>query len=59
MAWSLILPSAAIGGSEGQPPDLEIAIHDYLAEYNDHPKPFVWRAKAANILAKVAKGNRC
>src|SRR5271168_3256939 len=38
--------------------DLEIAIHHYLAEHNDHPKPFVWNAKAADILAKVRRGKQ-
>jgi transposase len=38
--------------------DLEIAIHYYLAEHNDHPKPFVWNAKAADILAKVRRGKQ-
>ena len=28
----------------------------YLAEHNDHPKPFLWTAKAADILAKVRRG---
>jgi transposase len=36
--------------------DLEIAIHSYLVENNDRPKPFVWAAKAADILAKVRRG---
>jgi hypothetical protein len=30
--------------------DLEIAIYYYFAEHNDHAKPFVWNAKAADIL---------
>src|SRR5271168_2012674 len=38
--------------------DLEIAIHRYLAKHNDHPKPFVWNAKAADILAKVRRGKQ-
>ena len=38
--------------------DLEVAIHSYLAEHNDHPKPFVWTAKAADILAKVRRGKQ-
>jgi hypothetical protein len=33
--------------------DLEVAIH--LAQHNDHPRPFVWRAKAADKLAKVSR----
>ena len=38
--------------------DLEIAIHSYLAEHNDHPKPFVWAAKAADILTKICRGKQ-
>ena len=38
--------------------DLEVAIHSYLAEHNDHPKPFVWTAKASDILAKVRRGKQ-
>ena len=35
--------------------DLEVAILSYLAEHNEHPKPFVWTAKAADILSKVQR----
>jgi len=38
--------------------DLEVAIHSYLAEHNDHPKPFVWTAKAVDILDKVNRGKQ-
>jgi transposase len=38
--------------------DLEIAIHTYLAEHNDHPKPFLWTATAADILEKVRRGKQ-
>jgi transposase len=38
--------------------DLEVAIHSYLVQHNDHPKPFVWTAKAAAILAKVQRGKQ-
>jgi transposase len=38
--------------------DLEVAIYSYLAEHNDRPKPFVWTAKAANILEKVRRGKQ-
>jgi len=37
-------------------PDLKRAIHEYLAQNNIHPKPFVWTASVEKILAKV---NRC
>jgi hypothetical protein len=38
--------------------DLEVAIHSYLVQHDDHPKPFVWMAKAAAILAKVQRGKQ-
>jgi transposase len=38
--------------------DLEVAIHSYLAEHNHHPKPFVWTAKASDILDKVRRGKQ-
>lgn len=31
------------------------AIMDYIERHNDDPKPFVWTAKAEEILAKVAR----
>ncbi len=37
-------------------PDLIAKIHDYLDAHNDEPKPFVWTAKAEDILAKVHRG---
>jgi transposase len=39
-------------------PDLEKAIMKYLASHNRNPKPFVWTAKADNILAKVARAKQ-
>jgi hypothetical protein len=33
--------------------DLQAAINRYLAEHNAAPKPFVWKASAASILAKL------
>ncbi len=33
--------------------DLQAAIKRYLAEHNKKPKPFVWTASAASILAKL------
>lgn len=37
-------------------PELVAAIEDYIARHNQQPKPFVWTAKAADILAKVLRG---
>jgi transposase len=31
------------------------AIHDYIADHNKDPKPFIWTAKAEDILAKYAR----
>src|ERR1700716_2291533 len=33
--------------------DLQAAINRYLAEHNDHPKPFAWTKPADAILAKL------
>jgi hypothetical protein len=35
--------------------DLIIAIGDYIDNYKDNPKPFVWTAKAADIWEKVKR----
>jgi transposase len=35
--------------------DLQAAIKRYLAEHNAEPKPFVWKASAASILAKLER----
>jgi transposase len=35
--------------------DLEAAINDYIAMHNANPKPFIWTAKASDILAKVTR----
>jgi len=37
--------------------DLQAAIKRYLAEHNEQPKPFVWKASAASILAKLDRLN--
>lgn len=36
--------------------ELELAINDYIAAHNSNPKPFVWTAKASDILEKVTRG---
>jgi transposase len=36
-------------------PDLEAAIDDYIKHHNSDPKPFIWTAKACDILAKVTR----
>jgi len=35
--------------------ELEAAIGDYLRHHNTQPKPFIWTAKAADIMAKVTR----
>jgi transposase len=37
--------------------DLEQAITAYIATHNAAPKPFIWTAKASDILAKVSRAN--
>lgn len=39
-------------------PDLIAAIKEYIAVHNQDPKPFVWTAKANDILQKVIHANR-
>nr|MBA2658548.1 IS630 family transposase [Nitrosospira sp.] len=34
------------------------AIKEYIAMHNQSPKPFVWTAKANDILQKVIRANR-
>jgi transposase len=34
---------------------LIMAIGDYIDQHNNHPKPFVWTAKAADILEEVKR----
>ena len=39
-------------------PDLIQAIDEYIADHNENPKPFIWTAKAKDILEKVIRANR-
>ena len=39
-------------------PELISAIKEYIALHNQNPKPFVWTAKANDILQKVIRANR-
>src|SRR5450631_3594253 len=36
-------------------PDLKEAIDEFIAAHNAKPKPFIWTAKASDILAKVTR----
>ena len=42
-------------GSFTSVPMLAKAIEAYLAERNANPKPYQWKAKGADILAKIAR----
>jgi len=35
--------------------ELIMAIGDYIDRHNDNPKPFVWKAKASDVLEKVKR----
>jgi len=38
--------------------ELVTAIGDYIDRHNKSPKPFIWTAKAADILEKVKRARR-
>ncbi len=37
---------------------LQRAVEEYIAHNNQNPSPFIWTAKASDILAKVARARR-
>ena len=37
--------------------ELEAAIAHYISVHNQNPKPFIWTAKAKDILQKVIRAN--
>lgn len=39
-------------------PELIDAVEDYVAKHNREPKPFIWTAKASDILQKVSRARR-
>jgi len=39
-------------------PELVEALQKYIATYNKEPKPYVWTAKASDILAKVQRARK-
>jgi transposase len=45
-------------GSFASVPDLVVAIEEFIAAWNRDPKPFVWRARAEDILAKIERCRR-
>lgn len=38
--------------------ELETAVAEYLQAHNENPKPFIWTAKATDILAKVKRARK-
>ena len=44
-------------GVFGSVPELIAAIEHHVATHNENPKPFVWTAKARDILQKVIRAN--
>ena len=38
--------------------ELITAIETYIDHHNDNPKPFIWTARAADILEKVKRARR-
>jgi len=38
--------------------DLQAAINRFLAEHNQHPKPFTWTADPHHIIAAVKRGHQ-
>ena len=36
--------------------ELVAAIEGYIARHNERPQPFIWTAKACDILEKVKRG---
>ena len=45
-------------GSFSSVRDLKLAIEIYLAQRNLDPKPYRWRAKGADILAKIQRARQ-
>jgi transposase len=39
-------------------PELVEAVETYIAKHNESPKPFIWTAKASDILAKVKRARK-
>jgi transposase len=38
--------------------ELVLAIGDYIGKHNDNPQPFIWTAKASDILEKVKRARK-
>jgi hypothetical protein len=54
--WFRELTDKAIrNGAFMNVPDLEKAIAEYLAAWNDNPRPFIWTASVGKIVEKLAR----
>lgn len=57
--WFAELTGKAVRrGSFASVPDLIEAIFEFVGQWNERPKPFVWTAKAEDILAKIERCRR-
>ena len=49
------LATGSVGQDAGVTQPVESAINEYLTKRNAEPRPFVWTASAASVLAKLAR----
>ena len=57
--WFAELTGKAVRrGSFASVPDLVAAIEEFINEWNRDPKPFIWRARAQDILEKLERCRR-
>ncbi len=53
--FALITTQAIRRGSFNSVADLKRKIDEFVKQYNQHPKPFMWTATAESILAKIER----
>ena len=57
--WFAELTGKAVRrGSFSSVPDLIAAIEEFIEEWNRDPKPFIWTARAEDILEKIERCRR-
>ena len=57
--WFAELTGKAVRrGSFSSVPDLIAAIQEFIEEWNRDPKPFIWTARAEDILEKIERCRR-
>jgi transposase len=57
--WFAELTGKAVRrGSFSSVPDLIVAIEEFIEEWNRDPKPFIWTARAEDILEKIERCRR-